>query len=42
VRNDDACKHVTVWEYQGEGNTPLEHREPLTFEEVHLSTRSYR
>jgi succinate dehydrogenase / fumarate reductase flavoprotein subunit len=42
VRNDDTCKHVTVWEYQGEGKTPVEHREPLTFEEVHLSTRSYK
>ena len=42
VRNDEDFSFVSVWEYQGEEKTPELHREPLVFEEVNLTTRSYK
>jgi len=33
---------VAAWEYAGEGKPPILNKEPLTFENVHLSTRSYK
>jgi succinate dehydrogenase / fumarate reductase flavoprotein subunit len=42
VRNDQEFCHSAVWEYQGPDRKPLRHREPLTFEHVHLATRSYK
>ncbi len=41
-RNDDEFAHVSVWEYRGEGEGPVEHREELEFEHVPLSQRSYK
>ena len=41
-RQDDKYCHVSAWEYQGEGKSPKEHREQLEFENVKLSTRSYK
>ena len=41
-RDDQRFCHAAVWEYQGEGRTPLRHVEPLAFENVHLATRSYK
>jgi succinate dehydrogenase / fumarate reductase flavoprotein subunit len=41
-RNDEKFCHAAVWEYQGEGKAPTRHVEPLTFENVHLATRSYK
>ena len=41
-RDDQRFCHAAVWEYQGEGRTPLRNIEPLTFENVHLATRSYK
>jgi len=41
-RDDEDFAHATAWEHQGEGKLPTEHREPLTFEEVKLTTRSYK
>lgn len=41
-RRDDAFAHVAAWEYQGEGKDPIRHTEPLTYEEVHMATRSYK
>ncbi len=41
-RNDDAFCHAAVWEYGGEGRAPTRHVEPLEFETVHLSQRSYK
>lgn len=43
ARRDDAnyC-HVSAWEYQGPGQPPLLHKEPLVFENVTLSERSYK
>jgi succinate dehydrogenase / fumarate reductase flavoprotein subunit len=42
IRDDERFCHVAVWEYTGEGNEPLRHTEPLTFENVKLATRSYK
>ncbi len=42
VRNDADFCHAAVWEYTGEGNAPMEHREPLDFPNVPLATRSYK
>ncbi|CAN5631690.1 fumarate reductase/succinate dehydrogenase flavoprotein subunit [soil metagenome] len=41
-RNDDQFCHVAAWEYQGEGKAPVRHTEKLTFDNIHLSTRSYK
>lgn len=41
-RNDEAFSHAAVWEYAGEGNEPKLHIEQMTFENVKLSTRSYK
>jgi succinate dehydrogenase / fumarate reductase flavoprotein subunit len=41
-RDDASFCHVAVWEYQGEGNAPARHIEPLVFDNVHLATRSYK
>jgi succinate dehydrogenase / fumarate reductase flavoprotein subunit len=41
-RDDERFAHVAVWEWKGEGQTPVRHQEPLTFENVHLATRSYK
>jgi succinate dehydrogenase / fumarate reductase flavoprotein subunit len=41
-RNDAEYCHVSAWEYQGPDKAPLRHKEPLVFENVKLSTRSYK
>jgi succinate dehydrogenase / fumarate reductase flavoprotein subunit len=41
-RNDDDFAYVSAWEFQGLGNQPLLHKEPLVYEEVHLAQRSYK
>ena len=41
-RDDANFAHVAAWEFQGEGKAPLRHTEPLVYEEVHMSTRSYK
>ena len=41
-RNDDKFAYVAAWEFAGEGKAPILNKEPLTFENVHLSTRSYK
>jgi len=42
LRDDDNFAHITAWEWTGESGAPNEHREPLTFDEVKLSQRSYK
>ena len=42
LRDDEHFAHAAVWEYQGEGKTPLRHQEELNFEFVKLATRSYK
>jgi succinate dehydrogenase / fumarate reductase flavoprotein subunit len=44
LRNDDEYASVFAWEFQGNGQVeaPKLHREPLHFETVHLTQRSYK
>jgi succinate dehydrogenase / fumarate reductase flavoprotein subunit len=42
LRDDEGFCYTTVWEYQGEKAEPQAHREPLTFENVELTQRSYK
>jgi len=41
-RDDEKFLYVGAWEYKGEGNEPVLHKEPLVYEEVKLATRSYK
>jgi len=41
-RNDESYCHVSAWEYKGPGTDPEMHKEPLVFENVKLSQRSYK
>jgi succinate dehydrogenase / fumarate reductase flavoprotein subunit len=41
-RNDDDFAYTAVWEYTGDGSAPALTREPLHFEYVPLSQRSYK
>ena len=41
-RNDDDFCHVSAWEFTGVGTKPKLTREPLEFENVKLSIRSYK
>ncbi len=41
-RRDDQFAFVAGWEYAGEGKTPVLNKEPLVYEEVKMSTRSYK
>ena len=41
-RDDEKFAHVSAWEFKGVGKKSEFHKEPLTFDNVHLSTRSYK
>ncbi|MBM7846455.1 MULTISPECIES: fumarate reductase/succinate dehydrogenase flavoprotein subunit [Herpetosiphon] len=41
-RDDENFTFVAAWEYKGVGTKPTMHKEVLEFENVHLSTRSYK
>ncbi|GAB4147329.1 MAG: fumarate reductase/succinate dehydrogenase flavoprotein subunit [Planctomycetaceae bacterium] len=41
-RNDDEFAYVAAWQFNGVGQEPTLHKEPLTFEHVPLATRSYK
>jgi succinate dehydrogenase / fumarate reductase flavoprotein subunit len=41
-RDDDHFCHVSAWEFAGEEREPNQHTEPLVFENVELSQRSYK
>jgi len=41
-RDDDRFAHASAFEFRGEGTEEVLHREPLSFEVVKPSTRSYR
>ena len=41
-RDDENFCHVAAWEYAGQGQKPIRHVEPLSFEYVHPSQRSYK
>jgi succinate dehydrogenase / fumarate reductase, flavoprotein subunit len=42
LRNDAEYSYVAAWQYQGEGHPPALHKEPLHFDYVHPSQRSYK
>ena len=42
LRHDDEYAHVTVWEYRGAATPPCKHKEPLAYEEVNMTNRSYK
>ncbi len=42
LRNDEEYTYVAAWQYAGDGEMPLLHKEPLKFETVKLATRSYK
>ena len=41
-RDDENFCYVGAWEYKGDGIAPELSKEPLTFDNVHLATRSYK
>ncbi len=41
-RDDEHFSYVAAWEYQGPDQPPVMHPEPIVYEEVHMSTRSYK
>ncbi|MFZ1887922.1 MAG: fumarate reductase/succinate dehydrogenase flavoprotein subunit [Candidatus Binataceae bacterium] len=41
-RDDEHFSYSAAWEWKGEGQPPVMHQEPLTFEHVHLTQRSYK
>jgi succinate dehydrogenase / fumarate reductase flavoprotein subunit len=41
-RDDERFAYVAAWEWRGDGAEPCLNREPLTFENVQLATRSYK
>ncbi|MEY4089522.1 MAG: Fumarate reductase flavoprotein subunit [Verrucomicrobiota bacterium] len=41
-RDDEKFGHVAAWEFQGEGQAPLRNIEPLNYEHVKMSVRSYK
>ncbi len=42
LRDDKHFCHVAAWEFKGAKGTPELHTEPLTFDHVHLTQRSYK
>ena len=42
LRDDDRYSHVSAWEFAGVDQPPILHKEPLAFEYVQPSQRSYK
>jgi succinate dehydrogenase / fumarate reductase flavoprotein subunit len=42
IRDDENFSHVSAWAYNGDDADPELHKEPLVFENVELSQRSYK
>lgn len=42
LRDDQKFSFVSAWEYQGKDKPPLLNKEPLVYEEVHMTQRSYK
>ena len=42
LRNDAEYDYVAAWKFEGDGNPPALVKEPLVYEQVKLSTRSYK
>lgn len=41
-RDDENYAYVAAWEYKGDNHRPLLHKEPLVYQEVKMSPRSYQ
>lgn len=41
-RNDSKFCYVSAWEYKGENQKPIEHKEELVYENIKLAERSYK
>jgi succinate dehydrogenase / fumarate reductase, flavoprotein subunit len=41
-RDDEKFSHAAAWEWKGDGQAPVRHAEPLTFDYVHPAQRSYK
>jgi succinate dehydrogenase / fumarate reductase flavoprotein subunit len=42
LRDDEHFAYVAAWEFAGAGKPPILNKEPLVYEEVHMSARSYK
>ena len=42
LRDDENFAYAAAWQFAGQGNAPILNKEPLTFEYVKLSQRSYK
>ncbi|PIU00942.1 MAG: succinate dehydrogenase flavoprotein subunit [Bdellovibrionales bacterium CG10_big_fil_rev_8_21_14_0_10_45_34] len=42
LRNDDKFCYVAAWEFKGAGSEPVLNKEPLSFDNVKLTQRSYK
>lgn len=42
LRHDDEFLYVAAWEWAGEGNKPILHKEPLEYHAIELKQRSYK
>jgi succinate dehydrogenase / fumarate reductase flavoprotein subunit len=42
LRDDERFAYVAAWEYAGEGEPPVLNKEPLVYENIKLSQRSYK
>lgn len=42
LRNDEDFSYVAAWEYQGDNKAPNLHKEPLKYDEVKMTQRSYK
>jgi succinate dehydrogenase / fumarate reductase flavoprotein subunit len=42
ARDDERYSYAAAWEFRGVGNNPELHKEPLHFDYVHPSQRSYK
>jgi succinate dehydrogenase / fumarate reductase, flavoprotein subunit len=42
LRHDEEFAYVSAWEYAGDNRRPILNKEPLSYENVHFSQRSYK
>jgi succinate dehydrogenase / fumarate reductase flavoprotein subunit len=42
LRDDENFSYVAIWEYQGEGQEPIMHKEELKFETLKVAQRNYK
>jgi succinate dehydrogenase / fumarate reductase, flavoprotein subunit len=42
LRDDESFSFVSAWEFQGDSKSPILHKEPLVYEELKMTQRSYK